>query len=101
MEFGRVSGFPSPVGQLQKVGTQFEPNPCEDGLPRKIDPGRQERLPAAHGGPESIWSPDAALMDTVARLQLDMEEMRAGSRCHWTGWSDFAGPPETGGVYVD
>ena len=31
-----------------------------------------------------VWSPDAALMDTVARLQLDMEEMRAGSRCHRT-----------------
>ena len=28
-----------------------------------------------------VWSPDAALMDTVAHL-LDMEEMRAGSRCH-------------------
>ena len=42
------------------------------------------RLPAGHGGPESIWSPDAALMDTVAHLQLDVEEMRAGSRCHQT-----------------
>ena len=55
-----------------------------NGLPRKIDPGRQVRLPAGHGGPGSIWSADAALMDTVARLQLDMEEMRVGSRCHRT-----------------
>ena len=38
-------------------------------------------------------------MDTVARLQLDMEDMRAGSRCHWTP-GGRAGPPETGGIYV-
>ena len=23
-------------------------------------------------------------MDMVARLQLDMDDIRAGSRCHWT-----------------
>ena len=42
------------------------------------------RLPAGHGGPEPIWSPDAVLMDTVACLQLDMEVMRAGYRCNQT-----------------
>ena len=95
MEFGRGSGFPGPSGQ-------FESDPYKDGLPRKLDPGHQVRLPAGHGGPEPILSPETALMDTVARLQLDMEEMRAGSQCPSdTRWTDFTGPPKTGGVYVD
>ena len=33
-----------------------------------------------HGGQEPIWSPDAALMDTVAHVQLDLDEMRTESR---------------------
>ena len=46
------------------------------------DPDVRGRPQAGHGGPEPIWSPDAALIDTVARLQLDLDEMRAepGSR---------------------
>ena len=55
LKFGRVFGiFMGPVGQLPRVGTQFEPDPYEDGLPRKIDPGIRERLPAGHSGPEPI-----------------------------------------------
>ena len=67
VEFGRVSGFPGPSGQLPRIGTRFAPDQYEHRQPRKIDPGCQVRLPAGHG------APDAALMDTVARLQLDME----------------------------
>ena len=40
-------------------------------LCRETYPDRRGRLWAGYGGPEPIWSPNAALMDTVARLQLD------------------------------
>ena len=80
----QISGFPAPDGHLPKVGTQFEPDPYEDDLLRKIDPGYRMRLPAWNEMLDPIRSPDAALMDTMARLQLDMEEMRTGSRCHRT-----------------
>ena len=62
---------------------RLQPDPYNDGLPlKRHDPGHQKRLPAGHGGP--VWSPDAALMDTVVCLQLDMEELRAGSRSRQT-----------------
>ena len=35
VEFGGISGFTGPVGQLPRVGTQFESDPYEDGLPEK------------------------------------------------------------------
>ena len=60
-------------------GTQYE-----DVQPRQIDPDCRGRLRTVHVGLEPIWSPDAALMDIMARLQLDLDEMRAGSRCHRT-----------------
>ena len=72
--------FPSPGGQLPWVGTQFEHDPYADVRARKIDPDHRGRLQAGrHGGPEPIWSPVAVLMDMVARLQLDLDEMRAES----------------------
>ena len=101
MQFGRVSGFPGPSGQLPRVGTQFEPDPYEDGLLRKIDPDHEVRLPAGHGGPEPIWSPDAALMDTVHVCSWIWTTCGGIPVSSDTGWSDFTGPPETGGVYVD
>ena len=72
--------FPGPCGQWSRAKTHFEPYPY--GSKKCHDPGRQTRPPAGHGGP--VWSPDAALMDTVARLQLDMDELRAGSRSRRT-----------------
>ena len=84
VELERDLGLPGPGGQLPGGEAQFEPDPYEDALQRKIDPDRMGRLRAGHGGPEPIRSPDAALMDMVARLQLDMDEIIAGSRCHQT-----------------
>ena len=46
--------------QLPKVGTQFEPDRFEDGLPGKTDPGLQIRLPAGNDGLDPIRSPDDA-----------------------------------------
>ena len=66
------TGFSGPGGPWPLVKTQLEPDPYEEGLPR------QTRQPAGHGGP--VWFPDAVLMDKVAPVQLDMEELRAGSR---------------------
>ena len=74
-----VPEFSGPAGFSQHVGSQFEPDPYEDVLPGRDDPGHRARLPAEQD--RLVWSLDAALMDTVARLQLDMEEMRAGN---WT-----------------
>ena len=83
VELERDLGFPGPGGQLPRGGTQFEPDPYEDVLPRKLTliVGEGCGLDMA-GRSRSSWSPDAALMDTVARLQLDLDEMRAGSWCH-------------------
>ena len=39
---------------------------------RKKDSGPDSR--------DSPWSPDTVLMDTVARLQWDLDDMRTGSR---------------------
>ena len=72
--------FSGPGGQLPREWTQFDPDPYADVRARNIDPDHRERPQAGHGGPTPIWSPDAALMDTVARLQLDLDEMRAESR---------------------
>ena len=86
-----LPGFPG----LGRPWPRVETDPYEDGLPKKRhDPCRQTRPPAGHGGP--VWSPDTALMDTVARLQLDMEELRAGSRSRRTPPPDIwtsQGPP--------
>ena len=38
-----VPGFSRPAGPSQQVGTQFEPDPYEDGLPGRDDPGRRGR----------------------------------------------------------
>ena len=69
---------------MPRVETQFGPDRFEDGLPGKIDLGHRIRLPAGNDGLDLIRSPDTPLIDTVARLQLDMEEMTAGSIGHQT-----------------
>ena len=46
VELVRDLGFPGPGGQLPRGGTQFEPDPYEDVLRRKIDPDRRGRLRA-------------------------------------------------------
>ena len=83
------TGFPWPRGK-----TRLQPDPYNHCLPNKRhDPGHQTRPSAGHDG---LWCPDAALMDTVACLQLDMEELRAGSRSRRTPPPDIwnsQGPP--------
>ena len=81
-DFGQASGLQSPDGQLLRMGAQFELDPFEDDLPRKFDLDHRTRLPVRNGVLDPLCSPKAALIDTVARLQLDMEEI---------GWTDFAG----------
>ena len=78
-DFGKASGLRSSDGQLPRAGAQFEPHPFEDDLPRTFDPDHQTRLPVGNDVSDPIRSPDATLIDTVARLQLDMEEMRSAS----------------------
>ena len=44
-------------------------------------PDREARVPAGNVESELFRSPGAVLVDIVARLQLDMEELRADSLC--------------------
>ena len=79
---------------MPRAGTQFEPDPYADVWVRKIAPDHRGRPQDGHGGPEPIWSPDAALMDTVACLQLDLDEMRAESwRLRTPGGRDSPSQP--------
>ena len=81
VDLERNRDFPGPGGQLLEDGTQFDSNPYTDVRARHIDPDRWDQQPHANrGGQDLTWSPDAALMDTVARLQRDLDEMRAESR---------------------
>ena len=45
----------------------------------KNDPDHRTGLPAGHDVSDPIRSPGAMLIDTVARLQMDMEELRSES----------------------
>ena len=80
VDLERNRDFPGPGGQLLGDGTQFDSNPYADVRARHIDPDRWNQPHANRGGQDPTWSPDAALMDTVARLQRDLDEMRAESR---------------------
>ena len=63
-----VPEFSGPAGQ--HVASHFEPVPYKDVLPGRDDPVHRARLPAEQD--RLVWFLDAALMDTVAHLQLDM-----------------------------
>ena len=80
VDLERNRDFPGPGGQLLGDGTQFDSNPYADVRARHIDPDRWDQPHANRGGQNLTWSPNAALMDTVARLQRDLDEMRAESR---------------------
>ena len=67
---GAVTG-----GQLLGDGTRFDT--YSDVRARHIDPDRRDQPYANRGGQDLTWSPDTALMDTVAHLQRDLDEMRA------------------------
>ena len=67
LRFGKVLDRPSPDEQLSPEEKHFEPN--------------LTRLPAGNVVSDPVWSPGAVLIDTVARLQLDMEELQSESLC--------------------
>ena len=95
------AGLPGPGGSMAMSGDSVGARPVRR-RPKKqcLDPGCQTRPPGGHGGP--VWSPDAALMDTVASLQRDMEELRAGSRSrHRHRTFGFRKVSMTGGIYVN
>ena len=47
-------------------------------------PGLRDRLPDRSVDSVPTWDTKSELMDTVARLQLEMEAMRFGPLCHST-----------------
>ena len=66
-----------------------------------VDPDHREQRQAARGEPDLPWSPGAVLVDTVARLEWDMNDMRAESRYLRTpGGSGFFMPTQTDDIHV-
>ena len=55
-----------------------------DGLPNITGLGHRNRLPDGSDYSDLTWTPEALLMDTVARLQLEVETMRSGTTGHQT-----------------
>ena len=72
--------FPGPGGQLLGDGTQFDSNPYADVRARHVEPDRRDQPQANCDRQNLTWSQDAVLVDTVAHLQRDLDEMRAESR---------------------
>ena len=90
-QFGKISDLQSPGDLFPPSGKQFEPNPLGAGFQRMFDSDQETRVPAGKVESELSRSPGAVLVDTVARLQLDMEELRADSLCHQT-WGGPTSP---------
>ena len=78
-----VSGT-GPTPTLPGLGTQSEFDRFKDGVPNMTGPGLQNRLPGGSDGSDPTQTPEAVLMDTVARLQLEVEAMQFGLPGHQT-----------------
>ena len=72
-QFSKAPDLRSPEGSLPPGRKQFEPDPFRAGFPRRFDPDHGARVPAGNVESDLIRYPGAVLVDTVARLQLDME----------------------------
>ena len=95
----RNRDFRGPGGQLPEDGTQVDSNSYADVRKKYIDPDSRDRPHAARGRQDLPWSPDAALMNTVACLQRDLNDMSPnifGRRV-----SGFITPIQTGDIYVN
>ena len=81
----RVTGpHLSPHKQSPGLGTQSEFDRFRDGLPTMTGPGLRNRLPGRSDGFDPTRTPEAVLMDTVARLKLEVEAMKFGPPGHQT-----------------
>ena len=80
VDLERHLDFPGLGGQLLGDGTQTNSNPYADVRARHIDQDRRDQPQTGRGGQDLTWSPDAVLTDTVARLQRDLDEMKAEPR---------------------
>ena len=69
-----------PGGQQPEDGTTVDSNFYATGRDKSVDPDRRDQPHAARGRQDLPWSPDTALMDMVACLQRDLNDMRAESR---------------------
>ena len=67
-------GLRAPESQLPPRGTRVAPQICTDVRTREISSDQRN----------VAWSPENILVDTVARLQQDLVDMRAESRQLWT-----------------
>ena len=66
----RHGGLRAPETQLPNKGTRVASQGFTEALDRDVVPDRRD-VP---------WSPENVLIDTVARLQRDLNDMRAESR---------------------
>ena len=99
--FGKTPGLKSPHRQLPPGRAQFEPDFFEAEPPANNDPDHRTRSPVGSVGSDLIRSPGSVLIDTVARLQMDMEELRSESICNQTwGRQDFTAAASSDDIYV-
>ena len=77
VDVGRNRDLWDPGGQQPEDGTTVDSNLYAAGQDNSVDPDFRDHPHAARGRQDLPWSPDAALMDTVARLQRDLNDMRA------------------------
>ena len=83
-----------PGGHQPEDGTTGDSNLYAAGRDKSVDPDHRDRPHTARGGQVLPWSPNAALMDMVARLQRDLNDMRAESRYLLTpGGRDYLHQP--------
>ena len=80
MDVERNRDLRGPGGQQLEDGAAVDKKIYAAGRDKSVDPDRRDRSHAPRGGLDLPWSPDAALMDTVTRLQWDLNDMRAESR---------------------
>ena len=74
--------------QLPGVGAQSAFDRFRDGLPNMTGSEIRNRLPGRNEGSDPTRAPEAELMDTMARLQLEMEALKFGPLVVTRHWVD-------------
>ena len=74
----------SPGKQLPGLGIKSEFDRVGDDLPKMARQGMQSKLSGRSDSSDPIRTPENVLMDTVVRLQMEVEAMKCGTPGHRT-----------------
>ena len=85
--------------QLPGVGAQSGFDRFQDGLPNMTGSELRNRLPGRSKCTDPTRAPEAELMDTVVRLQLEVAALKFGLLSHSTLGTPTS-PVRSGGVHV-